>query len=242
MPMTRTFVMAMLIAAAAADASAQTQPPPANLGFVNVNFGGQPSSRDVGIATTFPIYGENANLTTTQENGGGALFDITGGYKIRPSIGVAIGFSNFSNSSDATVGTAIPNPLVFDQPAISSTTVSGLEHSERGIHLMGVYFMPVTPKIDVALSFGPSFILVKQDLVSSVSVAPGTQTATPVVTTEKETGIGVNIGIDGTYLINRMFGAGVFLRYAGAKVDLSDAVQDVSVGGFQVGGGLRVRF
>src|SRR5215217_1819844 len=69
MPMTRTFVMAMLIAAAAADARAQTQPPPANLGFVNVNFGGQPSSRDVGVATTFPIYGENANLTTTQENG-----------------------------------------------------------------------------------------------------------------------------------------------------------------------------
>jgi hypothetical protein len=242
MPMTRTFVMAMLIAAVAANASAQTQPPPANMGFVNISFGGQPSSRDVGVATTFPIYGETANLTTTQENGGGALFDITGGYRIRPSIAVAIGFSNFSNSSDATVGTAIPNPLVFDQPLISSQTVSGLEHSERGIHIMAVYFMPVTDKIDVALSLGPSFILVKQDLVSSVDVPPGTQIANPVVTNEEATGVGINIGIDGTYLINRMFGAGVFLRYAGAKVDLSDAVQDVSVGGFQIGGGLRLRF
>jgi Outer membrane protein beta-barrel domain len=241
MPMTRTLVMAMLIAAAAADASAQTQPPPAGLGFVNLNFGAQPSSRDFGTSQSFPLYGENATFTTSQENGGGGMFDITAGYRFMPAFAVAVGFSNFSNTSSSTVTSSIPNPLVFEQPLVTTTTVSDLDHSERGIHIQAVWFLPVTDKIDVALSLGPSFILVKQDLVSSISVPPGTQTANPVKTTEEDTGVGVNIGIDGTYLITRNFGAGVFMRYAGAKVDLT-TVDGLSVGGFQVGGGVRVRF
>ena len=77
--------------------------------------------------------------------------------------------------------------------------------------------------------------------MSSISVPPGTQTTNPVKTTEEDTGVGVNIGIDGTYLFTRNFGAGVFMRYAGAKVDRT-TVDGLSVGGFQVGGGVRVRF
>lgn len=241
MPMTRNLVMAMLIAAGAANASAQTQPPPANLGFLNVSFGAQPGSRDVSINLSQPLYLETATLTSAQENGSGAMFDITAGYKIRPSFGVAVGFSNFSNTSDATVSTSIPNPVFFDRPVAATATVSDLDHSERGIHLQAVWFMPVTDKIDVALSAGPSFIMVKQDLVSSMTVPAGTQTANLNVTSEKKTGVGVNVGADGTYLITRNFGAGVFLRYAGAKVDVGP-VEGLSVGGFQAGGGVRVRF
>jgi hypothetical protein len=240
MPMTRNLVMAMLIAAGAADASAQTQPPPANLGFLNVNFGGQPGSHDVGTSQSFPLYGETATFTTVQENGSGALFDITAGYKIRPSFGAAVGFSNFSNTSDASVASSIPDPLVFDRPRAASSTVPDLEHSERGIHLQAVWFVPVTDKIDVALSAGPSIFMVRQDVVS-MTVTPGTQTAIFTPSTEKKTGIGANIGVDGTYLITRNFGAGVFLRFAGAKVDLP-SVDGLGVGGFQAGGGVRVRF
>jgi hypothetical protein len=240
MPMTRNVVMAMLIAAAAADASAQTQPPPANLGFVNVNFGGQPGSHDVSTSQSFPLYGETATFATAQENGSGALFDITAGYKIRPSFGAAIGFSNFSNSSEATVATSIPDPLIFERPRAATSIVPDLEHSERGIHLQAVWFVPVTEKIDVALSAGPSFFMVKQDVVS-MTVPAGTQTTNFTATTEKKTGIGANIGVDGTYLVTRNFGAGVFLRYAGAKVDLP-TVADLGVGGFQAGAGVRVRF
>jgi len=241
MPMTRTVVMAMLVAAAAANANAQTQPPPASLGFVSINFGAQPASRDVNTNQSFPIYGETATFATAQENGGGALFDISGGYRIRPTFGAAIGFTNFSNTTESTVNSSIPNPLIFDRPLGASTTVSDLKHSERGIHLQAVWFFPVTDKIDVALSAGPSFIMVSQDLVTSIAVPAGTQTANPVVATEKETGVGVNLGFDGTYLVTRNFGAGLFLRWAGAKVDLS-TVEDLSVGGFQIGAGFRMRF
>ena len=248
MPMTRTVVMAMLVAAAAANANAQTQPPPANLGFVNISFGTQPASRIVNVDESFALYGETATFAAAQENGGGAVFDISGGYRIKPAFGVALGFTNFSNTSGGTLTTSIPNPLVFDQPLVSSAPVPDLEHSERTIHLSAVWFLPVTDKIDVALSIGPSFIMVSQDLVSSISVPAGTQNANATVTTEKGTGVGVNLGIDGTYLFTRNFGAGLFLRWAGASVDLGTnpagepLVEDLSVGGFQIGVGLRMRF
>ena len=83
---TRILVMAGVMAAAGSEARAQTQPPPATLGFVNVNFGTQPSSRTVGRSQSFPVYGETATLTTTQEIGNGAVFDITGGYRFGPDL------------------------------------------------------------------------------------------------------------------------------------------------------------
>jgi hypothetical protein len=234
-------IMAGVMAAVASEATAQTQPAPATLAFVNVNFGTQPSSHDVGRSENFPVYGETATLTTTQENGNGAIFDITGGYRFRPRLAGAIGFSNFSNTSDSGVVVTVPHPLIFDRPQTVTTSVGDLQHSERGIHLQAVWFVPVTNEIDVSLSAGPSFIRVSQDIVASVNIPVGTQNATPNVVTEKKTAIGVNLGVDGTYLITRNIGAGVFLRYAGGKVDLPSA-EDLSVGGFQAGVGARFRF
>jgi hypothetical protein len=238
--------MAGAMAAVGSEARAQTQPPPATKGFVNVNVGMQPSSRSVGRTNSFPVYGETATLTTAQENGEGGIFDITGGYRFGPdwygpNLGVAVGFSNFTNTSDSGVVVTVPDPLIFDRPQTVNTSVNDLQYSERGVHLQAVWFMPITNQIDVALSAGPSFIRVSQDLVSTVSIPAGTQNATPVVATEKKTGIGINIGIDGSYLFTRNLGAGVFLRYAGAKVDLP-SIGDLRVGGFQAGVGARVRF
>ena len=48
-------------------------------------------------------------------------------------------------------------------------------------------------------------------------------------------------GIDGRYLISKRIGAGVFLRYAAAKANLTPATT-LNVGGFQAGAGVRVKF
>jgi hypothetical protein len=177
-------IMAGVMAAVGSEARAQTQPAPASLGFVNVNFGTQPSSHDVGRSENFSVYGETATLTTTQENGNGAIFDITAGYRFRPRLAGAIGFSNFSNTSDSGVVVTVPHPLIFDRPQTVTTSVGDLQHSERGIHLQAVWFVPVTNEIDVSLSAGPSFIRVSQDIVASVNIPVGTQNATPNVVTE----------------------------------------------------------
>jgi hypothetical protein len=82
---------------------------------------------------------------------------------------------------------------------------------------------------------------VGQEVASSVTVAAGTQNVTPVVTKEKKTAASALIGVDGTYMVTENFGAGVFMRYVGGKVDLP-SVADLKVGGFQIGAGGRVRF
>jgi hypothetical protein len=233
--------MAGVFAAVGSEARAQTQPAPATLGFVNINFGAQASSRSIGRTDTFPVYGENATLVTDQHLGSGAMFDITGGYRFRKNLAGAIGFSNFQNHDDSGVTVTVPNPLVFDSPRTVNTSVTDLQHAERAVHLQAVWFYPITNEIDIALSAGPSFIRVKQGVVSTVTIPPGTQDATPNVTTESKTAFGVNLGFDGTYLITRTLGAGVFVRWAGGKTDLP-SIQDLHVGGFQGGVGARLRF
>jgi hypothetical protein len=106
---------------------------------------------------------------------------------------------------------------------------------------MAVWRVPVTSKIDVSISFGPSFIKVEQQFVSSGTVATGTQTFTPTLSTESGSVKGANAGFDGTYMFSSRFGVGLLLRYAGGSGDLA-TLKGVSAGGFQTGVGGRFRF
>jgi hypothetical protein len=77
--------------------------------------------------------------------------------------------------------------------------------------------------------------------VSTVSVAPNTQNATPVVSTESGTGAGINLGVDGIYTFRPDIGAGLFLRWVKASVDL-DSASGAKASGLQLGIGARLRF
>lgn len=56
------------------------------------------------------------------------------------------------------------------------------------------------------------------------------------------TGWGFHAGGDFSYFFTRVVGVGGFLRYTYGKVSVSDLMDDFVVGGFQTGGGLRLRF
>jgi hypothetical protein len=237
---TRILILGSLMAAAGSEARAQVPPAPPNMGFVNVNVGAQVASRSVEVNQQFPLYGEAATVTTSQNVGSGALFDISGGYRVWRTVTAAIGFSNFSKSNEATGTASIPNPLVFNRPATVSISQPGLNHSERAVHLQALWLFPVTNEFDVTVALGPSIFNVKQETIA-VAVPAGTQTVTTSVGSEGKTTLGVNFQVDGNYMVTRRLGAGAFIRYAGAKVDLP-SVADVRAGGFHIGGGVRVRF
>jgi hypothetical protein len=237
-------IIAGLIAAAGSDASAQTAqvpPAPASMGFLNINFGAQAASRSIDVNQGFPLYAETATLKMSQSIGSGALFDVSAGYRVWENVSAAIGFSNFSKSSDSVGSVQVPHPLRFNQPALVDLSQPDLSHSERAVHFQASWLFPVTNEFDVTLALGPSIFNVKQELVNSVTIAPGTQNATPNVGSESKTALGINLQVDGNYLTRRNLGAGVFIRYASRKLDLP-SVPDVRVGGFQLGAGARVRF
>jgi hypothetical protein len=212
-------------------------------GFANVNLVAQPQSRDAALNSAFELFDEQATVASVRDIGGGLVLDLAGGVRVWRNLAVGIGYSYFSDSSDVDVIATIPDPLVFDQPVVQNLTASGLDHSEQAVHFSAVWFWPVTDKIDVAVSAGPSIFNVSDVGATGVSLQPNTATATGVTTVEaSETAGGFHAGFDVTYLVTRRIGVGFLLRYAGASVDVPTANDSLDVGGFHIGTGLRWRF
>jgi hypothetical protein len=217
--------------------------------FANVNGGYQTGSHDFETTKTFALYGETATVKTGHEIGNGGLLDISGGVRIWSNVGAGIGYSRFQDSNDITIQASLPHPLFFDQPRSVSVPAPGLEHSESVVHLFGLWVLPVGAKVDVAFFGGPSIFSVKQDLVTDIQVlrpetAPFPGTVTGIARdTAKKTTAGVNLGADFSYMVTPQLGGGVFVRYSSASAELSAGGLTVKtdVGGFQIGGGLRVR-
>jgi hypothetical protein len=245
--MNKTMIIAALIAglcvagASRATAQATASAPPLGV-FINLNGSAQTQSRDLTTSNSFSLYGEPAALSTAQRIDAGPVIDVSLGYKVWRNLGVAVGISRFKRSGSASIAATIPNPAVFNRPASVNVDQTGMTHSEIGTHIMAVWFVPVTDRIDVSLSVGPSFISVRQDIVST-SVVPNTQTLSVTSAERTATAKGANVGVDVNYLIgNRyLYGGGIFMRYAGGSVDLPEA-SGLNVGGFQIGAGARVRF
>jgi Outer membrane protein beta-barrel domain len=240
-------VLTGLFLGSARSTSAQSLSPLPPQYFVNVNVGAQPQDRTITSNTTFPLYDETATIDSTYQIPSGAFFEIGGGYHIggrypilrRVTIGASVSFFNH-NGSGGLAG-LIPDPLFFDRPATVNVDVGELEHKETGVHVFATYWMPISEKMDVTVSIGPSFIHVTQDVVSSITVPEPTQDIIYTLENESGTAVGINVGVDGNYMLTRNYGVGAFLRYAGGSEDLPHA-PDLKVGGFQVGVGARIRF
>ncbi len=209
--------------------------------FVGVNVGAQPARRTVSTSTSFPLYDETAKINTNHRVGNGAIVGINGGFQMWRGIVIGAEFSTFSSKGSAVAAASIPDPLFFNQPLAVTVTVPNLERKERAFHLSAMWLKPLTEKIDVALSAGPSFIHVSQQLATTGSVPNGTQNLTLTPQEGAGTAVGVNLGFEGTYMFTPRYGAALFLRYARGSVDLPGA-PDVTAGGFQVGLGGRARF
>jgi hypothetical protein len=234
-------LLTALILGTAHAVTAQVQPAPLERGFLNINAGAQPQSRSFVAENSFPLYGETARVSAAGHVANGPIFDINGGWHVGHDVSVGVGFTSFSDKDASVMTATIPHPLVVNFPRTVSAMVDDLRHTERAVYLQLVYRVPVTAKIDAAFNIGPTFISTKQGLVTSATVAPGTQNATPVVEEQSKRATGIIVGFDGSYMFSRAIGAGLFIRYAGAKVDLP-SVPDLKVGGFQAGLGARVRF
>jgi hypothetical protein len=216
-------------------------PSPSAVAFLNVNVGAQPQQRDITTSGTFIVYDEIATVTSTQPVSNGPMFDVTGGYRVRERLAVAAGVSYFSTKGDSALVASIPDPIFTDRSRTVGATTPDLAHSEIGIHLQAVWLLPVTDRIDVALSAGPSVFRLSQELTPVVTVPARTQNINVAPENQDGMAVGFNAGFDGNFMFTPGIGVGLFARYAGASVDLH-AVENLDVGGFQTGLGLRLKF
>ena len=222
--------------------------------------GGQNKEQTFNDASTFDIYGEKGALATAHAIGGGTLFDVSAGMRVWKNVGVGIAYSTLKNKNDAAVSVRVPHPVIFGQSGTANATVEALEHSENVIHLQFMWMIPLTDKFQLTAMAGPSFFTVRQTIASVQAPQDISDPApfnnlsirTVSLTDVKDSPIGVNVGVDGTYFITRIGGFGIgigeFARYAGASLDLVTPAgvtrdnTDLKTGGPQGGAGLRLQF
>jgi hypothetical protein len=221
-------------------------------GLFNVNFGMQIASQNATTSTqTFPLYDETGKVTSAQQiDSQSPYFDIGGGFRVAGNFGVGFAYSRLSTTGKAVVTAQVPHPLLYEQPRTATATVDALEHLEQGFHFQVLWLLPISDKLDVTFSAGPSMFRLNQGSVSTptiTEVGPPYTSVNMTTKTVTTTGsrIGFNIGADLAYHITNTLGVGAQLRYAAATFNLEPepgATLSVKAGGFQFGGGLRVRF
>jgi hypothetical protein len=97
---------------------------------------------------------------------------------------------------------------------------------------------------------GPSFFQVQQGIVTGVRYSESypfdsAAFASAETTSAKESKAGFNVGGDLAYFFTRQLGVGFAAQFSGTELDVPSAAggtHKVRAGGFQAGGGLRVRF
>lgn len=209
--------------------------------FVNINGGGQVQARTFTNTSTFTDFGETGIVSGIQAIGRGGVFDASAGYRLTPTLGVAIGAWVTRVSGDAAATAAIPDPVFFGRFTAVTAAIASLGQTDTAVNFLLVWTPLQHDRASVTFVLGPSMIHVAQE-IASISVASGTQAAVPAAVNESaNTFKAGTAGIDLGYAITERVGAGVFVRYAGGEVDLPTAPK-LKVGGVQVGGGLRLRF
>lgn len=237
------FTGVFIIVGLAAEASAQALQSTDKI-FGGLSFGGQTKARTYTTSGSFPLYEETATFESAVGIGAETIIDLSGGLRIWNNVGAGIGFSRYTDTSNGTFSASVPDPVVFDRLATRFAEVPGLKHTESQIHLSAYWLQPVTDKIDVSFYAGPTIFRVKQDLATGFTVTAGTNALATVTQSQvSKSAVGLHGGVDVRYLILENAGVGLFLRYAGAKVN-SELVQggQLNVGGFQYGVGVRVRY
>jgi len=230
--------------------------------WIDVNFGVAVAAED-----SFRMQGTDIRFQETATFGidynlpRGASVDFGGGFMITPMIGVGINFSGTAHEDEADLSARIPHPIFANAHATGvAPTDEKLMRTEGGVNLQAMIVPLQTDRLRVRFFGGPTYFRVKQDGVNRIAynqVFGLTSTANAITITSfdseevEENGWGFHAGGDVSVFFNRIIGVGGFGRFSRGNVDLPNSMAistndadtvEIKTGGFQVGGGLRLKF
>jgi hypothetical protein len=211
----------------------------------------QPASTSFSQSMKETVYREDAVVNTSygvrrgQQFGGGITVRLIG------NIGIGVAASSFVNKNAVAVEATVPHPFFYNSPRSFAGTPAGLERNEVAAHLQAVYLISPRGRVTAALSGGPSWFSVKQDVVTDVSYSESypydaASFSSAMFTTVNKTGVGFNVSADLAVRIVGRLGAGALVRYSRASLTFSVPNTAASVasdvGGVQLSGGVRLLF
>ncbi len=183
--------------------------------YVDLNIGvqlnGRPFSGDLALTSvSYPV----AN--------GLIILDIGGGVRAWRSVGIGAGFTRFAIDETAIIPGIDPVPV---------------QHIDSALHVSVVWVRPLSERMDLALSGGPSFLTIQQDLVT------GTLAEAVVARAEQQT-VGLHASASFTYFVAPMIGIGASLRFLNGSAELESpdgSMTTFEATGWQLGFGVRLR-
>lgn len=256
-----TFLVILLGTAASAGAQAKpAQPaparpapaaPPIDRVYVSINGAYQTGGDSFGETVTFRENAENGTFSTDYEVKSGPALNVSVGAGLWRNIGVGVGVTRYSKNTPTLINASVPHPFFFNRPRTVDGEVAGIKREELAVHIQARATFVPTPRIQAVVFAGPSFFSVKQGIVNDFEVTEAypydTATFSRGITTDvDESKIGFNVGADVGYFFTRQIGVGGSVQWAGTTIDApassGTGTFELKAGGFQAGGGLRLRF
>lgn len=227
-------------------------------GWIDVNLGvAIAANRSVTLEFSQPWFQETRVFRMTYDNPTGASFDFGGGAMITPQIGVGVSLVGTAHRAVPELFVSVPHPNFFNALG-NDTTDADREfwRREGSINLQLVGVSELDDNVRLRVFGGPSWFRVEQDLVSNLRYAQVFGVFTRVnevaitsydhVEKVEGTGWGYHVGADLSVFFTRVVGVGGFARYSRGTVDLVEPFAgdeiEFRVGGWQAGGGLRLKF
>jgi hypothetical protein len=231
-------------------------------GWIDVNFGVAIAAEDSFRMQSSDVrFGEQATFSVDYNLPTGAAFDFGGGFMITPMIGVGVSFSGTAHEKEADLTARIPHPIFANAHGTDTApTDEKLMRTEGGVNLQVMIVPLQTDRLRVRFFGGPTYFRVKQDAVDSITynqIFAFNNTTNNITITSfdgeelEENGWGFHAGGDISVFFNRVIGVGAFGRFSRGSVDLENtmamsvsdpATVEAKTGGFQIGGGLRLKF
>jgi hypothetical protein len=199
------------------------------------------------------VYDEQGLLEATQNVESGGLWDLGFGYRAWRDLSFGLGVSQFSGSQVVAVSGQVPHPLFFETPRAFASSAP-TEHRTRAIYLQAMWRLPMPPameKLNIRVMGGPAHLRVRQGLAAGgefTEIGPPFSAVNVTVTTVtlSKSAAGFIGGVDVAYSLTSNIGVGMLLRGVGGSVELQDpfGTGDITIdlGGFQAGGGVRLKF
>jgi hypothetical protein len=223
---------------------------------ISINAGQQTLTTTVMQEQTLEQYFEQGSFTFERPVPTAVIYDLGIGVRLWRGLHAGAAFSMFDDKSGtATVTARVPHPLQFNKPRTVTGDVPSATRREVGQHIMFGWIVRAAGGLDFLLFAGPSIFATDQLLVKSLTLSldnevfPFDELAFPPVESEtlREHVVGYNAGVDMTWRFARNLGVGLLVRYSEGKTEFTPTPAgstpvDVTVGGLQAGGGLRLIF
>lgn len=225
--------------------------------YVNAHFG-----LSLPAESSFTNFGE-VTFGSQSESGSavypvnsGFAFEFGGGVVIKKRWIAGVALSRAS-STDAGEFTLTLDHTPAHGPISDTVATDPFDRRENAFHIQGGVLLPMK-RFDLMLFGGPSRFSVSQTTVTDLDATEDFdgQWFVTILDTSSEiqegSAWGFNVGADASVPLNRVISVGGQVRYSRATVSMEDPIatlttgstvmKDMTVGGFQVLGGIRFRF